>query len=168
MHLLTLNLEEAHPMCTPLDPNVILSKSLSPDTNHEKAQMKGIPYLTVVGSIMYVEMGMHIDVAFTVQHLSQFSSNMAKLNGLCTTSIYMPPEVIVKNRFSDPTKVQEGRDRPRKDVMNRHRGKALSEGCRERKKAWMVVLGVSALHYSTGSTEGLEGFGCWLQLMRCA
>ena len=30
------------------------------------------------------------------------------------------------------------------------------------------LLGVSALHYSTGSTEGLEGFGHWLQLMRCA
>jgi len=26
----------------------------------------------------------------------------------------------VKNEFSDPTKVQEGRDWPRKDVMNRH------------------------------------------------
>src|SRR5882724_11619391 len=45
----------------------------------------------------------------------------------------------VKNGFSDPTKVQEGRDRPRKDVMNRHQRRALSEGCRERKKARMVV-----------------------------
>jgi len=26
----------------------------------------------------------------------------------------------IKNGFSDPTKAQEGRDRPRKDVMNRH------------------------------------------------
>jgi len=31
-----------------------------------------------------------------------------------------------------------------------------------------IVLGVSALHYSTGSTEGSEGFGHWLQLMHCA
>jgi len=46
---------------------------------------------------------------------------------------------FVKNGFSDLTKVQEGRDRPRKDVMNRCQGKALSEGCRERKKAQMVV-----------------------------
>ena len=45
----------------------------------------------------------------------------------------------VKNGFSYPTKGQEGWDRPRKDVMNRHQGKALSEGCRERKKARMVV-----------------------------
>ena len=46
---------------------------------------------------------------------------------------------LVKNGFSDLTKVQEGRDRPRKDVMNRRQGKALSEGCHERKEAWMVV-----------------------------
>ena len=45
----------------------------------------------------------------------------------------------VKNGFSYPTKVQEGRDWPRKDIMNRCRGKALSEGCHERKKARMVV-----------------------------
>jgi len=30
------------------------------------------------------------------------------------------------------------------------------------------LLGVSALHYSTRSTEGSEGFGHWLQLMHCA
>src|SRR5882724_5291544 len=44
-----------------------------------------------------------------------------------------------KNGFSDPTKAQEGQDQPRKDIMNRRRGKALSEGCCERKKAQMVV-----------------------------
>ena len=30
------------------------------------------------------------------------------------------------------------------------------------------LLGVSALHYSTGNMEGLEGFGRWIQLMHCA
>jgi len=51
-----------------------------------------------------------------------------------SSSIY-----TVKNGFSDLTKVQEGRDRPRKNVMNRHQGKALSNGCREREKARTVV-----------------------------
>ena len=35
--------------------------------------------------------------------------------------------------------VQEGQYRPRKDVMNRCREKALSKGCHERKKAQTVV-----------------------------
>jgi len=42
---------------------------------------------------------------------------------------------LVKNRFSNLTKEQEGRDQPRKDVMNRCQVKALREGCRERKEA---------------------------------
>jgi len=45
----------------------------------------------------------------------------------------------VKNGFSDLMKGQEGRDWPRKDVMNRHQVNALREGCRERKEAWMGV-----------------------------
>ena len=44
----------------------------------------------------------------------------------------------VKNGFSDPTKEQEGRDQPRKD-MNRRQGKALREGCCARKMARMGV-----------------------------
>jgi len=47
--------------------------------------------------------------------------------------------VAVKNGFYNLTKEQESRDWPRKDIMNRRRGKALSEGCHERKKDWMVV-----------------------------
>src|SRR5882724_1088383 len=43
--------------------------------------------------------------------------------------------IVVKNRFSDLTKEQEGQDQPRKDIMNRHQTKALREGCHERKKA---------------------------------
>ena len=44
-------------------------------------------------------------------------------------------KLSVKNGFSNLTKEQEGRDRPRKDIMNRHQAKALREGCHERKEA---------------------------------
>jgi len=48
----------------------------------------------------------------------------------------MPPFLkTVKNRFSDLTKEQEGRDWQGKDVTNDHQGKALREGCHERKEA---------------------------------
>ena len=59
----------------PLDPNVRLLKSFSPTTDDDKVEIAQIPYLTTVGSIMYAASGMHIDVAFAVQHLSQFLSN---------------------------------------------------------------------------------------------
>ena len=54
----------------------------------------------------------------------------------------MTPEPLlapVKNGFSNLTKEQEGRDRPRKDLMNRHQVKALREGCHESKEAWTGV-----------------------------
>jgi len=47
-----------------------------------KGEEKSTPFLTAIGSIMYVAMGMCIDVAFAVQHLSQFSSIQVKLTGL--------------------------------------------------------------------------------------
>jgi len=45
----------------------------------------------------------------------------------------------VKNRFSDPTKVQIGRGWHRIDIMNDHWEKALKEGCYEGKQAWTDV-----------------------------
>jgi len=46
---------------------------------------------------------------------------------------------LVKNGFSDPTKVQKGQDRQRKDVEGDRQGKALKEGCCERRWARMSV-----------------------------
>jgi len=45
----------------------------------------------------------------------------------------------VKNGLSDPTKVQEGWDRSRNNVKSDHQGKALKEGCHERREAWTGV-----------------------------
>src|SRR5882724_5657863 len=60
--------------------------------------------------------------------------------GQCIWLGTQPPcTVAVKNRFSDLTKEQEGRDWPRTDIMNRHQVKALREGCCERKEAQMGV-----------------------------
>ena len=70
-----LQLKDAHPVTMPLDPHVILLKDLGPTSNEEKLQMKKIPYLTAVGSIMYAATATHPDVTFAVQHLSQFNSN---------------------------------------------------------------------------------------------
>ena len=59
----------------PLDPHVMLSKDLGPTNEEEKLRMKKIPYLTAIGSIMYATTATHPDVAFAVQHLSQFNNN---------------------------------------------------------------------------------------------
>src|SRR5882724_8036218 len=63
------------------------------------------------------------------------------LAGTIGACIIFPADQLhcVKNGLSDPTKEQEGRDQPRKDVINRHQVKALREGCHERKEAWTSV-----------------------------
>jgi len=48
-------------------------------------------------------------------------------------------EEDVKNRFSGPTKFQEGQDQCRNDVKSDCQGKALKEGCCEREWAWESV-----------------------------
>src|SRR5882724_13358719 len=56
-----------------------------------------------------------------------------------TTKSKSETQTVVKNGFSNLTKVQKGRDRQRKDVEGDHQGKALKEGCRERRWARMGV-----------------------------
>ena len=70
-----LKLEDAYPVTTPLDPYALLSKAMCPTSDEEIMRMKKIPYLTAIGSIMYAAIATRPDVAFAVQHLSQFNSN---------------------------------------------------------------------------------------------
>src|SRR5882724_2311928 len=70
-----LHLEDAHPVTTPLDPHIVLSKDLGPTSEEEKIWMKKIPYLTAVGSIIYAATATCPDVAYAIQHLSQFNCN---------------------------------------------------------------------------------------------
>src|SRR5882672_6768893 len=70
-----LHLEDTHPVTTPLDPHVILSKDHGPKDEEGKLRMKKILYLTTIGSIMYAATATHPDVSYAVQHLSQFNSN---------------------------------------------------------------------------------------------
>ena len=52
-----LGLEDAHPVSTPLDTHVVLSKDFCPMTDEAKQRMQNVPYLTAVGSIMYAAIG---------------------------------------------------------------------------------------------------------------
>jgi len=65
-----LHLEDAHPVNTPLDPHVILSKDLSPTSKEEKIWMKKILYLTALGSIMYTATATCPDITYAIQNIS--------------------------------------------------------------------------------------------------
>lgn len=67
-------LENCNPVKTPL-PSVTLSKSMCPSTDEEREEMRHIPYVHAVGSIMYLAVSTRPDLAHGVGVLGRFSSN---------------------------------------------------------------------------------------------
>lgn len=51
--LLKYNMQDSHPVKTPMDPNQKLSNEFAPTTKEEIAEMSRTPYREVVGSLMY-------------------------------------------------------------------------------------------------------------------
>ena len=69
------NLQDANPLSTPLDPHHKLSLSQSPSTPCQFDDMHGIPYREAIGSLMYMALGMHPDISFSVSFLAQLMQN---------------------------------------------------------------------------------------------
>jgi Reverse transcriptase (RNA-dependent DNA polymerase) len=68
-------MEDSYTVSTPLDPNVTLDKSMSPQSDEERKKMKGIPYLAGVGSLMYASMATQPDITYATNKLSQFNAD---------------------------------------------------------------------------------------------
>lgn len=70
--LTRFGMEDATPVGTPLDSNIKLLKAPG---DEEVDRVLQAEYQSLIGSIMYIALGTRPDIAFAVQHLSQFSSN---------------------------------------------------------------------------------------------
>jgi Reverse transcriptase (RNA-dependent DNA polymerase)/gag-polypeptide of LTR copia-type/Integrase core domain/GAG-pre-integrase domain len=68
-------MSSSHPVSTPLDVSVKLSKADCPATQAEINNMKDVPYQSALGAIMYAMIATRPDIAFAVTALSQFSNN---------------------------------------------------------------------------------------------
>jgi Reverse transcriptase (RNA-dependent DNA polymerase) len=68
--LARFHMQDANPVSTPLSKTVKLTP-----TNEAAHTRNDIPYATAIGSLMYTALGMRPDLAFTVQHLSQFTTS---------------------------------------------------------------------------------------------
>ena len=66
---------DCKPVATPLDSSVHLSASDCPTSEDEAKYMKTIPYAEAVGTLMYIAITTHPDIAYVVGVLSRFSSN---------------------------------------------------------------------------------------------
>ena len=63
------------PIKTPMEPKLRLSAQDGPSTPEEKAAMAKIPYLSAVGSLMYMATCTRPDIAYSVSLLARFSAN---------------------------------------------------------------------------------------------
>ncbi|KAL4582349.1 hypothetical protein LXL04_006896 [Taraxacum kok-saghyz] len=72
------NMENAKPVGTPLANHFKLSKRNCPSSKKEKEEMKGVPYTSAVGSLMYVMVCTRPDIAQAVGVVSRYLANPGK------------------------------------------------------------------------------------------
>ena len=63
---------------TPLTTSIRTTDKASPSTVAEREQMKGIPYASAVGSLMYAIVATRLDLAYAVGVLSRYMANLGK------------------------------------------------------------------------------------------
>ena len=59
----------------PLRHSIHLSKTMSPKTSEEMANMAKVPYASAIGSLMYAMLCTGLDVAYAISMTSRFQSN---------------------------------------------------------------------------------------------
>ncbi|TFY78105.1 hypothetical protein EWM64_g5909 [Hericium alpestre] len=69
------NHSDCKPLSTPMEPGLQLSKAMSPQTPQEREEMESIPYISAVGSLLYLAGGTCPDIAYAVGVLCRFTSN---------------------------------------------------------------------------------------------
>ena len=68
-------MSDCKPISTPMDPGLSFTSSMSPVSPEDKAAMQSIPYLSAVGSLIYLATTTRPDISYAVGALGRFSSN---------------------------------------------------------------------------------------------
>jgi len=68
-------LQDSKPVSTPLNPGCCLSTSRCPQNDAEVSEMHQHPYISVVGSLMYLALTTRPDIAYAARVLARFNSN---------------------------------------------------------------------------------------------
>ena len=68
-------MKNCSPSITPIVKDDKLSLNQCPKNDLEKEFMKNMPYVSVVGSLMYAQVCTRPNIAFTIEVLGQYQSN---------------------------------------------------------------------------------------------
>jgi Reverse transcriptase (RNA-dependent DNA polymerase) len=69
---------DCKPVLTPMDPGVSLSTDQSPQTPEDIEEMRTVPYISAVGSLIYLAIATRPDIAYSVGALARFNTNPGK------------------------------------------------------------------------------------------
>jgi hypothetical protein len=86
--LARFNFTDLKPLATPLDPNIRFSKDQCPQTLEEASEMRRLPYLKTVGSLMCCAVATRPEIAFPVGLLSQFVENPGRIHWEVVKRVY--------------------------------------------------------------------------------
>ena len=160
---------------TPMLPGLKLSTEQCPKTDEDKAEMKNIPYINAVGSLLYLAILTRPDIAYTASVLARFNSNpgMAHWKAVKHLFRYLKGTVNLKLVYGpDPSM---GNDRfitfcDADHGGNKDNGKStsgymvkLGSGvvCWSSKLQPIVTLSTTEAEYVAGVAAGKEI--CWMQ-----
>ncbi|CAA7264651.1 unnamed protein product [Cyclocybe aegerita] len=160
---------------TPMVPGLKLSKEGCPTTPEEKAEMENIPYISAVGSLMYLATMTQPDIAYTVGVLARFNSNPGKLHWqavkhlfrylkgtLDMKLVYGPDPALGKKLFWTYSDADFGGDKDRGKSTTGYMVK-LGRGavCWSSKLQSIVTTSTTEAEYVAGLAAGKEI--CWVQ-----
>ena len=66
------------PVSTPINPGISLTQSQCPSTPDEVQEMRTVPYISAVGSLLYLAISTRPDIAYAVSVLARFNTNPGK------------------------------------------------------------------------------------------
>src|SRR5882724_2763028 len=135
-------MENCKPVSTPMEPGLQLSKDMSPKSNEECTNMKNIPYLEAIGSVMYLTTTTRPDIAYTAGALARFRSNpglghwnvvkhlLHYLQGTANHALTYSPNKSSSKIFTTFSDVDHG-------------------GCKDSRRSTIIKIGTGAISWSS-------------------
>ncbi|KAI3691547.1 hypothetical protein L2E82_49912 [Cichorium intybus] len=138
----------------PIQSNTKLSKTQSPSTDEEIAEMSRVPYASAVGSIMYAMTCTRPDVSYALSMVSRFQGNPGKAHWIAVKNILMylrrTKHMVLVLGGSDELKVSGYTDASFQ--IDRDSGRSQS--------GWVFILNDGAVTWKSSKQETVADSTC--------